>query len=79
MRLWKNCVLCEASDAVLVSNVSCKLDVLLGHSVHRHGRHWIRVGHFRQTHQDAYRRSFLRQQIIVDANDRSIPNDPSIG
>src|SRR5438046_854608 len=37
-----------------------------------------RVGHFRKTHDHLGRRSFLREQVIVNANDRSIPNDPAV-
>ena len=77
--LRENCILYEPRDAVLVSHGPGEFDVLLGHGVNRHSGHGARVGHFRQTHDDGRRRSFLREQIVIDANDRAIPNDPPIG
>ena len=74
----ENFVLREFCDAVLVSDCASKFDILLGYGANCHAGHRARVGHFRQTHDHRGRRSFLREQVIVNANDRSISNDPAV-
>ena len=74
----ENLILRKFCDAFLVCDCASKFDVLVGESANCHAGHGIRVGHFRETHDHLGRRSFLREQVIVNANDRSIPNDATV-
>ena len=74
----KNLILRKFCDALLVCDCASKFDVLVGEGANCHAGDGIRVGHFRETHDNLGRRSFLRKQVIVNANDRSIPNDATV-
>ncbi len=75
---WENSVLREFCDAGFLRDGASQFNVLFRDSANRHSGHGVRVGHFRDTHDHRGRRSFLRKQVIISANDRSIPNDAAI-
>src|SRR5438445_12998767 len=70
----ENRILRKLRHTVFVSDGAGKLDVLFRYSAVSDTGNGARVGHFRQTHDDVGRRPFLRYQVVVDANDRTIPN-----
>ena len=77
-RFRENLILREFCDAVFLSDCASPFNVVFRDRANRHASDGARVGHFRETHDHRGRRSFLREQVIVDANDRSIPNDPTV-